>query len=262
MEETNFKNYVLELLKRGLRTDGRKSLTTYRTPIEIKLNMSNKAEGSAQVRLDNTIVIAGVKMEVGTPYQDSPDEGNIIVGAEFTPFADEHFEPGPPNEKAIQLSRLVDRAIRESKMIDLKKLCIKKGEEVWNVLIDIYVLNHDGNMLDAACLAAVAALNSACLPGYKDGRADYENRTKKKLPITCLPITCTVFKIGDKLLLDPNKDEEDVMDDAIAIGVTKDGNIHSLQKLGNHGFSKDELFKACEIVINNSNQLRSKIFKG
>ena len=51
---------------------------------------------------------------------------------------------------SIEIARVVDRGIRESGFIDWKKLCIKEGERVWSVSIDIYCINDDGNVLEVA----------------------------------------------------------------------------------------------------------------
>ena len=72
-------------------------------------------------------------MELGVPYSDTPDEGSLMVGAEFLPMASSDFEMGPPGVDAIELARVVDRSIRESEAIDMKKLCIETGKKMWIV---------------------------------------------------------------------------------------------------------------------------------
>ncbi len=39
-----------------------------------------------------------------------------------------------------------------------EKLVVKEGEKVWTVIIDIYPINDDGNLIDAATIGAVCAL--------------------------------------------------------------------------------------------------------
>ena len=56
-------------------------------------------------------------------------------------------------------------ASARAQMIDLEKLCIEPRKEVWMNFIDIYVLDYDGNLFDAAFLGAVAALKSDHGPG-------------------------------------------------------------------------------------------------
>ncbi|MEM5833669.1 MAG: RNA-binding protein, partial [Candidatus Aenigmatarchaeota archaeon] len=152
---------VLQVLKEGKRLDNR-SFLEYRK-IEIEKNIIPKAEGSASVKLGNTRVIAGVKVELAQPFPDTPNEGILVVNAEFPPIAHPTFEPGPPNEYAIELARLVDRIIRESKMIELEKLFIEDGK-VYGIFVDIHIISNDGNLLDASALASIAALHSTKIP--------------------------------------------------------------------------------------------------
>jgi len=94
-------------------------------------------------------VIAGVSLAVGTPYPDSQASGTLMTGAEFTPLASPMFESGPPRPTAVELARVVDRGVRESKTIDFDKLCITEGEAVWMVMVDLHMLNYDGNLFDS-----------------------------------------------------------------------------------------------------------------
>src|SRR3990172_11012866 len=129
--------------------------------------MIEKANGSAQVYLGKTKVLAGVKIQPGQPFEDTPDEGILTVNAEFVPLASPSFEAGPPDENSIELARVVDRGIRESKAIDLKKLCIDPGKKVFMIFVDVYVLDHDGNLIDAAAMAALGALVDARMRAFE-----------------------------------------------------------------------------------------------
>lgn len=150
------RDHILKLLADGVREDGR-GVTDVRE-ISIETNCIESADGSARVRIGKTEVIAGVKIIPGTPFQDTPNIGVLTTGAELIPMAHSTFESGPPGEDAIELARVVDRGIRESGMVDVEKLCIVPGEEVWMCFVDIYALDYDGNLFDAANLAAVCAL--------------------------------------------------------------------------------------------------------
>lgn len=186
------KQHILELLEKGCREDGRKFEEYRKIKVE-KGVIPRTAEGSARVKIGNTEVIAGVKMDIGKPYPDTEDQGSIMVNMELLPLASPEFESGPPSIGSIELSRVTDRAIRESKALNLKKLCIKKAEESWNVFIDIYPINDDGNLFDACALAAIAALKEAKIPAYKNGKIDYKIK-KDKLPLDGTPLSCTVRK--------------------------------------------------------------------
>src|SRR3990172_2219494 len=115
------KESLLKYLNKGLHFDGRK-LTEYRD-VSVEYGVSKSAEGSARVRIGRTEVIAGVKLSVEKPYPDTPDSGNLMVNAELLAMSNPAFETGPPGDQAIEIARVVDRGIRESKAIDVKKLC-------------------------------------------------------------------------------------------------------------------------------------------
>lgn len=249
-------SYILELLEKGKRIDGRR-LDEFRK-IEIKENVVEKAEGSSSVKIGDTHIIAGVKMEIGQPYPDSPDEGVLIVNAEFTPLASPEFEPGPPGEDEIELARVVDRGIRESKCIELEKLCIQSGEKVWCVFVDISVLNHQGNLLDASALASLVALRNTRIPKVEDGkiiRGEYQG----KLPVVFKPINVSVAKIGKNLLIDPNFEEEKIVEAKISIALRDDDKICAIQKQGNKEILFEELDRIIELAIEKSKEIRKLV---
>jgi len=122
--------YALEILE-GKRFDNRKP-DEFRE-ITIETGVAKNAEGSARVKIGKTEVLVGVKMNIGEPYPDSPDKGNLMTTAELLPLSSPRIQLGRPGIESIELARVIDRGIRESKFIQLDKLCIKKGEKVWNV---------------------------------------------------------------------------------------------------------------------------------
>ena len=247
MNEFNFTpkltiDRIKQYLRDGKRFDGR-TPEEFRE-ITIENGVSRKAEGSAKVKIGNTEVIVGIKMDVGTPYADSPNKGNLMVTAELTPLSSSRFEAGPPRFSAIEIGRVIDRGLRESKFIDFEKLCIKKGEKVWTVYVDIYSINDDGNLLDAAGIAAIAALKDTRIPEYDEekGVVLYGELTNKKINLSQeMPIPITVYKVGSKFLADPTREEEDASETRITLG-SFNGAIFSIQK-GELGFLTQEEFE-------------------
>ena len=124
--ETIKRNQIVELLGKGKRLDGR-ALDEYRK-LEIKTHVIEKANGSSMVTLGNTQVLAGVKIDKGVPFPDTPNKGLLIVGAEVLPMAAAYLEAGAPDEHAIELAMVADRGVRESGMIEGSSLCIKGGK--------------------------------------------------------------------------------------------------------------------------------------
>ena len=211
---------IEQLLEKGTRLDERGLLDT--REIKIEQGVIEKAEGSARVFLGKTQVLVGVKVETGEPFPDTPNDGVMTVNAELVPLAHPNFEPGPPDENSIELARVVDRGIRESHAIDTEKLCIEAGKKVFVVFVDVYVLNHDGNLIDASALAAMAALMNTKMPNYeiKDGELKIK-QGYTPLPMKSHPITVTVGKINNKLIVDPWIEEETVMDARITFASTR-----------------------------------------
>lgn len=248
---------IKEYLEKGKRFDGR-NLEEFRE-ISVEIGVSKKAEGSARVKIGKTEVIVGVKLDVKEPYPDSPNKGNLMVTSELLPLSSGRFEYGPPRFPAIELGRLIDRAIRESKFLQLEKLCIKEGEKVWGVFIDIYSINDDGNLIDAAGLGAVIALKTAKLPEYdeKNEKIVYGKLTNKKVPVSKeIPIIVTTHKIGKSMIVDPTLEEEDVSEARITIGGTIEGSLFSIQK----GNSKELTIEEIKKMLDISEKTRKKVF--
>ena len=255
------KKRIIEILASGKRTDGR-GLTEYRE-IQIESGVIERAEGSARVRLGKTEIIVGVKVGTGAPFSDMPDTGVLTVNAELVPLASPNFEPGPPGEDAVELARVVDRGIRESKAIDLEKLCVESGKLVFVVFVDVYVLNHDGNLIDASAMAALAALINTKMFKYTvEECAIVKKPGYNPLPIINHPVSVTFAKIGNKLILDTGLDEEQVMDARLTITMDKNGKICAMQKGGGSGyFTKEEILDAAKIALEKTAELRKIVVK-
>jgi len=245
---------ALDKIKSGKRLDGR-DLKKFRD-IKVETGVAKKAEGSARVTFGDSKVIVGVKFGVGHPFPDTPDEGILMVNAELGPMASPNFESGPPGKEATELSRVIDRGLRESEALPLEDLCIEEGEEVWKVMVDIHILDHDGNLMDASALGAIAALMEAKIPGYEDGKVLREEKHDFKIRRT--PIACTVAKVGDRYIIDPSLVEEEIVDGMVTVTWTEE-ELCSLQKRGNGGFKKDELIEIFELAREKSDELRKII---
>lgn len=249
---------IEQFIDKDKRLDGRE-LMEYRE-VKIEQGLIERAEGSARVLLGKTDVLVGTKIQAGEPFPDTPNEGVLTVNAELAPIASPSFETGPPDENSVELARIVDRGIRESKMIDTEKLCIEPGKKVFVVFVDIYVLNHDGNLIDAAALAAVAALMNTKMPNYEveDGEVKIKPGYTR-LPIKQHPITVTCAKIGDKLVVDPWLEEEQAMDARISMAIDDDFNICAIQKGENGFFEPNQVLEAAKIAKDKAKELRKQL---
>jgi exosome complex component RRP42 len=249
---------IVDMLALGKRMDDR-GLHEFRE-MKLETGLIERACGSTLVTLGKTKVLVGVKVEEGEPFPDTPDEGVLTVNAELVPLASPSFEPGPPNENAIELARVVDRGIRESKTIDVKSLCIQPGKKVFVVFVDVYVLDHDGNLIDASSIASLAALLSARMNQYdvKNGEVVFRPELKP-LPIQNQPIAITLAKIGKAIVVDPSLDEEQVMSARLTVASDRGGRICAMQKGGSGAFDVEEVKQGVKLALSKAPEIRSKV---
>jgi len=263
------KNYVVETIRRaqmvrllseGKRIDERALDQT--RPLTIETGLIQKANGSAKVTLGNTQVIAGVKIATGTPFPDTPDKGLLVVNAEILPMASPYAEPGPPSEEAIELARVVDRGIRESEMVDLTKLCLVPGKTVVTVFVDCNVMNVDGNLFDATSYAVVSALRTSKMKKYvvKDDKAEAKDEWIP-VPVESTPVSVTMARIGEKMVVDPNTEEEASMDMRITITTEDEGHICASQKGEASTISPAQVLEAADISTRVGRLIREQILE-
>jgi exosome complex component RRP42 len=265
------KDYIADLAKKNTRIDGR-SFDEYR-PISVERDIIKKAEGSARVKIGNTEVLVGVKMELGEPFPDTPDVGVIITNAELVPLASPTFESGPPNENSIELARVVDRGIRESGAIDLEKMCIEEGKKVWIIFIDVHVLDHDGNLWDASTLGAISALSNVVIPQEKygldlvekgevggEGKNENKNNDKYILPLRDTPVAVTMVEIEGNILVDPNLYEEIAASSRLTVISNVDGALSGMQKGGGE-LSSEKAIEMVRIGIEKGEEIRKTVLK-
>lgn len=250
---------VSDMLDSGKRIDGR-ALDEPRK-LEIQVGVIPKAEGSARVFLGKTEIVTGVKVSPSTPFPDSGDKGALICTAEIPPIAHPDAESGPPSEAVIELARVVDRGIRESHMIDMSQLVIEKNVSVVGVFSDNAVLDDCGNLFDACAYATCAAILDTKMPTWQmqDGSPKIVEGSSKPLPISTIPVSVTMGRIGKHIIVDPEATEWMCLDARLTITTNSDGNICALQKGGREGFSFEQLSACGDTAIAVGAKIRDTI---
>ena len=250
---------ILDLLQEGKRIDGR-ALDEIR-PLSIDIDVIPHANGSARVRLGDTEIVSGIKVQPDRPFPDMGDKGIFICTAEILPLAHPSAETGPPPPSVIELARVVDRGIRESGMIDLSQFVLEKDKSVIGLFADSVVTDHDGNLFDACSYSSVAAIMTSKIPKWeiKDDKPAMVEGGESDAPITTIPISITMGRIGEFIIIDPNLDEWECLDARITITTNSDGNIVALQKGGSAGFTFDQLVKCSELSISAGPKIREII---
>ncbi|XP_011155700.1 exosome complex component RRP45 [Solenopsis invicta] len=145
--------FINRCIEEETRLDGRKLLE----PRSVKIYFGS-SWGCCMVSLGHTRVVTQVSCDIQQPKASRPNEGTIRINVELAPLAAQHFESGRPSEAAILISRQLEKCFKDSKCVDLESLCIVADKKVWNLRIDVNVINHDGNLIDCASVATLAAL--------------------------------------------------------------------------------------------------------
>jgi len=247
------------LLEQGKRIDGR--LFEEPRKITVETGVIPKADGSARVCLGDTKVIAGIKIQPDKPFPDMGDKGIFICTAEILPLAHPDAEPGPPGDDAIELARVVDRGIRESGMIDLSQLVLVKDKSVIGIFADNGIIDYDGNLFDACAYASTTAILSCKIPRWviKDDQPVLVEGEKSDPPITTVPVSVTMGRIGEHIIVDPNAEEWECLDARITITTNSEENICAIQKGGSDGFTIAQLTRCGEISVKVGSQIRETL---
>eukprot|EP00258_Populus_trichocarpa_P017586 XP_006379052.2 exosome complex component RRP45A [Populus trichocarpa] len=226
----NEKKFIETALASNLRIDGRNPLE-YRK-ITIKFG---REDGSSEVQLGQTHVMGFVTGQLVQPYQDRQNEGTLSIFTEFSPMADPSFEPGRPGESAVELGRIVDRGLRESRAVDTESLCVLAGKLVWAIRIDLHILDNGGNLV--------------------------EEREPLPLIVHHLPIAITFAFFGGegKMVVDPTQSEEAVMGGRMTVTVNANGDICAIQKPGGEGVPQSAIMHCLQLASLSAESITKKI---
>ncbi|KAH8890929.1 hypothetical protein GQ53DRAFT_806896 [Thozetella sp. PMI_491] len=260
----NEKQFLLEALKENLRLDGRE-LDQYR-----KLDLSFGDEyGVAEVKLGKTSVLAKVSAEVTVPFQDRPLDGIFQISTELSPMASPAFEINRPTETEVVLSRLLEKTVRRSGALDTESLCLAAGEKCWAVRVDVHVLSHDGNLVDASCVAVVAALRHFRKPdtSIESGTLTiYTPAEREPVPLGWLHSPyCVSFSFfgdeGEISVLDATWSEEQVRVGSCTISMNRHGEICQIAKLGGTPVDAVSLLQCSSLALSRVKDLSTLVDK-
>ncbi|KAE8751729.1 hypothetical protein FOCC_FOCC001578 [Frankliniella occidentalis] len=225
MKETPYSNIEKNFLKTALserkRLDGR----SFDDRRSVRINFG-KEYGCCHVALGDTRVLAQVSSEIQQPKSTRPNEGQVFVNVEFSPMSAEHVEPGKPSEACVEVTRVLEKCIRESKCVDLESLCIIAEEKVWALRVDLTVLNMEGNIVECASIAALSALAHFRRPDVTStgDRLIIHDASEKEPLQTALhhfPICLTyaIFNKGKQIVADPTLIEEQTAEASLSVGM-------------------------------------------
>lgn len=262
---TNERDFIFEGLKHSVRVDGR-------TPMDIrvaKVHFGHKT-GTVTVQLGRSRATACVTADIVAPYPDRPAQGFLNFFVNFSPMAALEFNDKRPSDKSVELSRVVERGIKDSRAIDTEALCIIAKEKVWSVRVDVHVTDHGGNLTDCVNLAAVTALlhfrrPDVTVAGNLVKVHSIDDRQPVPLAVHHIPVSVTFafYKIENKeyVILDPSLKEESVAEGILTLTMNKHKEICCIQKSGGLAMSFEQINRCTKVAAQKAQQLTALINK-
>jgi exosome complex component RRP45 len=142
-------------------------------------------------------------------------------------------------EQEVILSRILEKAIRRSNAIDTESLCIVAGAKCWAVRADVHVLDFDGGLIDASCIAIMAALQHFRRPDVSiDGEAVTIYTLAERVPVPLsimhhpICVTFSFYHAGQVVLIDASLREEQTREAEMVITMNRHGEVCQIAKLG------------------------------
>ena len=143
------------------------------------------------------------------------------------------------DQTEILLSRLLEKTIRRSGALDTESLCIIAGAKCFHLRADVHVLDHDGNLVDACCMALVAALLHFRRPDVEVKGEDVtvfglREREPVRLSMQHQPfcVTFSYYELGQIMLQDATLLEEQCREGEVVVSMNRFGEVCQIAKYG------------------------------
>jgi exosome complex component RRP41 len=212
-----------ELLKNGKRLDGR--APDELRPISITANPIRNATGSAYIEWGNNKVLAAIygPREALPKHTSDPDRAIIKCRYMMAPFSslEEHGRVGM-NRRATEISKVTKEVFESVVLLDLFP-----GNEI---SIFVEVLQGDGGTRAAGITCASVALAAS------------------GIPMRDMPFAVSAGKVGDLVILDLNKIEDNYSDADMPVAINPRLNEVTLLQMDGE-LTKEEYSKAMEMCI-------------
>ena len=208
------REFYERFLAQSVRPDGRALTATRSTTVT--RGAVGKADGSALVKQGSTTVLGTVRAEVTSAAPDAPNAGRLAVNLVMTALASPTVRAGRPNDAAAAMSHTLERIIASNEVVKVEDLVISEAGvgQVWILYCDLYCLDYDGNVMDAALLALLAALQETKLPVLEMGPAERlvvsPGAAPRPVVLNHTPVALTLAVIDTHVVADPTQQEEEL----------------------------------------------------
>jgi|ERR1711879_912343 len=252
------RQFLIDGVELNVRNDGRSRLDFRHFTIETGIIAT--ANGSARLKLDNTDVMVGVRVDLAEPKLDRPNEGTITFAVECSPSASPEFQSRGAEDLAISITQVLARSYKNA--LDWTSLCVIPGKLVWAIYVDALVLDFEGNPYDAISIATRAALHNTMIPRItlEDGEVEVTDDPQDctRLDVSNVPVTVTLTKIGTRFLVDATLEEEQCMGVRVIVGISPKGHVCSMQMTGHGAVEPTSLYE----MIQTSQKLGRELIEG
>ncbi|KAF9814262.1 hypothetical protein IEO21_05201 [Rhodonia placenta] len=252
------KEFLYSSLKQSLRLDGRNTLEM-RTPT---LTFGPEL-GWVECSLGKTRVIAQVDAKMVKPPPERPLEGIISIHSEISPMASSDYEPGRPSDEEVTITRMLDKVLRRSDVVDKESLCVLAGQRVWHLRLTIHCLADAGNMLDCSCLAGIIALKHFRRPEVEvvgDEVTIHHPSERAPVPLSMhhMPYCLTFAYFPDTTIapvLDPSRLEQRLSAGLLSIALNAQRELCVVQKAGGVPLDPNEVLRIVDIAVGKVKEL-------
>lgn len=206
--------------------------------------------------------MAKVSADIIVPYPDRPFEGVFNITSELSPMVAPSFEVNRPSETEVLLSRLLEKTVRRSGALDIESLCLIAGQKCWSVRVDLHILTHDGNLVDIACFAVIAALRHFRKPDTSmegETLTVYTPAEREPVPLSWLHSPfCITFNFfgedGEIVLMDATWLEEQMRISSCTYSLNKHGEICQVSKLGGTAVDAPLFIQCAQMALSKSKE--------
>lgn len=172
---------------------------------------------------------------------------------------------GRQSEQEVILSRVLEKAIRRSNALDTESLCIIAGAKCWSLRADVHVLDADGGLIDASCMAIMAALQHFRRPDVSvDGESVTIHTVAERVPVPLSIMhhpVCTTFSFycgAEVILVDADAHEEQVREAEVII-TTNDFELCQIAKLGGMAVDAMSMLKCTNVALQKAREINALI---
>ena len=224
------KNYLIDLFSQIFSNPQSNILRPdHRTPSQFRdlkiSHLTHSFNSPINVCLGQTQIFSQINAKLVSPKIERPSEGIISFQVDthhLKPMADFNSINESLNEFRISINSILEKCLKESHALDTNILCVIPGKIVYKIIIEINIIKNDGNVFDAAVIAALVSWLNFKIPFFRVKNGELYYDTFINLTTIHMPV-CATFGIFEKkdekveFVVDNTLEEESVMKGSVSI---------------------------------------------